>query len=144
MAPAPRPRQRRELRLAVHRGTPGGDALVRRHGPPSRLDHERRLYAITGGYVVRDPGLPTLAGRYVYGDAAPGLAAVAPLRRRQTTAARPRFRPALSSFGEDACGRLYAASVNGAVYRIQDGAPTPCTFPPPPAGRPAPTPPRRG
>ena len=24
--------------------------------------------SITGGYVVRDPGLPTLAGRYLYGD----------------------------------------------------------------------------
>src|SRR3954454_17212812 len=24
--------------------------------------------AITGGYVVRDPGLPTLNGRYIYGD----------------------------------------------------------------------------
>ena len=24
--------------------------------------------SITGGYVVRDPGLPTLVGRYIYGD----------------------------------------------------------------------------
>ena len=35
----------------------------------------------------------------------------------------------LSSFGEDACGRLYAASHAGPVYRIQDGAPTTCDLP---------------
>ena len=38
---------------------------------------------------------------------------------------------ALSSFGEDACGRIYAASLSGPVYRVQDGAPTPCTYPAP-------------
>jgi hypothetical protein len=32
----------------------------------------------------------------------------------------------LSSFGEDACGHLFAASVNGGVYRIQDGALSAC------------------
>ena len=33
--------------------------------------------SITGGYVVRDPGLPTLLGRYVYGDfCAPALRSV--------------------------------------------------------------------
>ena len=33
--------------------------------------------SITGGYVVRDPGLPTLLGRYVYGDfCASGLRSV--------------------------------------------------------------------
>jgi hypothetical protein len=91
--------------------------------------------AIVGGYVVRDPGLPTLNGRYVYGDyCQTGLRSTIP-----RTGADNRSEPAsldvpqLSSFGEDACARLYAASLNGPVYRIQDGAATPCTYAPPTA-----------
>ena len=36
--------------------------LEKTHGAPDNF------CSITGGYVVRDPGLPTLLGRYVYGD----------------------------------------------------------------------------
>jgi hypothetical protein len=91
--------------------------------------------SITGGFVVRDPGLPTLAGRYVYGDfcrttlrsvaLVPGSASGD--RAEQTLPAQ-----SPSSFGEDACGRVYVSMLpNGAhnagsVYRIEDGAPTPC------------------
>ena len=32
----------------------------------------------------------------------------------------------LSSFGEDACGRLFVASLAGPVYRLIDGALSPC------------------
>jgi len=89
--------------------------------------------AIIGGYVVRDPGLPTLAGRYLYGDAN-----LASLRSTTLVGDNDRAEPlpvaSLSSFGEDACGRLYAASHTGPVFRIQDGTPTPCTFPPPTPG----------
>jgi glucose/arabinose dehydrogenase len=85
------------------------------------------FHAIVGGYVVRDPGLPTLSGRYLYGDAALGS-----LRSVVLPNADDRAEPlpisALSSFGQDACGRVYAASLSGPVYRIQDGAPTPCPF----------------
>ena len=34
----------------------------------------------------------------------------------------------LTSFGEDSCGHLYAASLAGHVYRLQDGAVSPCTL----------------
>ena len=37
--------------------------------------------------------------------------------------------PALTSFGEDACGRVHIASLDGTVSRLQDGAPSPCSFP---------------
>jgi glucose/sorbosone dehydrogenase len=84
------------------------------------------FHAIIGGYVVRDPGLPTLNGRYLYGDAA-----LSSLRSVALPDTGDREEPLpisdLSSFGEDACGRLYAASLAGPVYRIQDGAPTLCT-----------------
>jgi hypothetical protein len=99
--------------------------------------------AVTGGYVVRDPGLPTLVGRYIYTDAyreemrslvlatpdATGDRAEASLRLASTV-----------SFGEDSCGHLYAASLAGTVARIHDGPVTACPDPPSPGPGPAPTP----
>jgi hypothetical protein len=98
---------------------------------------------IIGGYVVRDPSLVGLTGRYIYGDLAKsGLRSVvlgqggdAPVGVSVST---------LSSFGEDAAGCIYAASVgSGAVYRIAPNAnptPGPCALagsppPPPPAAK---------
>jgi glucose/arabinose dehydrogenase len=90
--------------------------------------------AIVGGYVVRDPGLPTLAGRYLYGDNASAPLRSVVLSNPATDAATGMSLPGLSSFGEDACGHLFAASVGGGgVYRIQDGALSPC-----PSGTPSP------
>jgi hypothetical protein len=85
--------------------------------------------AIVGGYAIRDPGLPTLNGRYIYGDNCnPSLWTTTP-----RTGAGDREEPAaldvsgLTSFGEDACGHIYAASINGPVYRIEDGPLSTCT-----------------
>jgi glucose/arabinose dehydrogenase len=76
--------------------------------------------SITGGYVVRDPSLPSLAGRYLYGDFCAGE-----LRSFVPSADRARGdRPlgvevsSLSSFGEDAAGRIYATSLDGPVFRL--------------------------
>ena len=92
--------------------------------------------AIVAGYVVRDPGLPTLNGLFLYGDHCDGNLYAAALG--QSAGAATGLQVAeLSSFGEDSCGRLYAASRSAdAVYRIQDGAPSPCG---PPAPAPADT-----
>jgi glucose/arabinose dehydrogenase len=76
--------------------------------------------AIVGGYVVRDPRLRPLLGRYVYGDfctgkvrsLTPGLGGA---RKDRGTGVRVRD---LSSFGEGADGSLYAASLDGPVYRF--------------------------
>jgi hypothetical protein len=76
--------------------------------------------AITGGYVVRDPALPELNGQYVYGDfCKPGLRAVT-LTPGGATGDRSLnlFVDGLASFGEDGCGRVYAVSLNGPVYRL--------------------------
>jgi hypothetical protein len=77
--------------------------------------------SVTGGYVVRDRSLPTLYGRYLYGDFCNG--------DLHSFTAKPGVKatddrsfglqvPSLSSFGEDAAGHVYAASLEGPVYRL--------------------------
>jgi glucose/arabinose dehydrogenase len=76
--------------------------------------------SVTGGYIVRDPGLRALAGQYVYGDYCLGrLRAVrlSPGTARGDHALGLRLSQ-LSSFGEDARGRVYATSLDGPVYRL--------------------------
>lgn len=76
--------------------------------------------SVTGGYVVRDPRLPSLAGRYLYADfcKSPLLSAV--LRPARATARRALGLdvPAVTSFGEDEAGRIYVVSQTGPVYRL--------------------------
>jgi glucose/arabinose dehydrogenase len=80
--------------------------------------------AVTGGYVVRDRGVPPLLGRYVYGDYCAGelrsFSAQPALRGGQATddSAAGLHVPALSSFGEDTAGHVYAVSLEGPVYRL--------------------------
>jgi glucose/arabinose dehydrogenase len=82
--------------------------------------HSAGWCSITGGYVVRDAALPELYGRYVYGDYCRGELYAASL----TASGASRVGPiglrvsGLSSLGEDGCGRLYAASIDGPVYRL--------------------------
>ena len=73
--------------------------------------------SITGGYVVRDVALPELAGTYLYGDNCTGAISGATLPAGTTRTLG--FTVAnVSSFGEDGCGRVYATSLGGAVYRF--------------------------
>jgi hypothetical protein len=94
--------------------------------------------AIVGGYVVRDPSLGGgLLGRYLYGDFCnPTLRSAQPAAGGLTDdRAEPLSVAGLTSFGEDACGRLYAASRGaGAVFRLEGPTPADCTPPPPPPG----------
>jgi hypothetical protein len=108
-------------------GPNGADAC----GHRATLSHSHPSFcAIVGGYVVRDPGLPTLNGRYLYGDNCNANLWSASLGSGPGTTTGLQV-SGLSSLGEDACGRLYAASLNGPVYRLQDGAPSPCDVPAP-------------
>ena len=80
--------------------------------------------SITGGYVARDQTLP-IAGRYVYGDFCTGglrSAVLAPAGATDDSALALDV-PALSSFGEDAAGRLYAVSLGGPVVRFRGAGP---------------------
>jgi glucose/arabinose dehydrogenase len=75
---------------------------------------------IIGGYVSRDPRLPSLRGRYVYADLCSGqLRSLVPHTRRASRDRLLGLRVGTpSSFGEDGRGRLYVASLEGPVYRL--------------------------
>jgi glucose/arabinose dehydrogenase len=77
--------------------------------------------SVTGGYVVRDPELESLYGRYIYGDFCEGELRSFPAKPGQPArddVALGVDVSALSSFGEDADGRIYATSLDGPVYRL--------------------------
>jgi len=83
--------------------------------------HDSGFCSITGGYIVRDRSVPSLYGRYVYGDLCEGRIRAATLRAGRRTSGRVLALhqvSQLSSFGEDAAGHVYAVSLGGPVYRI--------------------------
>jgi hypothetical protein len=103
--------------------------------PALSLPHSDGYSGVIGGFVVRDNGLPSLLGRYVFGDLSKGtvLSAVVGAGGGSDLRAESDLPVSnVSSFGEDACGHVYVASLDGPVSRIQDGAVSPCTAPPPP------------
>jgi glucose/arabinose dehydrogenase len=73
--------------------------------------------SITGGIVVRDPALKAWAGRYVFGDFCRGKVETAKLPGGKVSETGLKV-DQLSSFGEDARGRVYAVSLSGPVYRL--------------------------
>jgi hypothetical protein len=87
--------------------------------------------SITGGYVVRDPSLGNLYGRYVYADYCVGEirslalpATVGGIAGDDRSEGLGVVHPV--SFGEDSCGRVYVVSQGGTVYRFVGAAPTSC------------------
>jgi glucose/arabinose dehydrogenase len=83
--------------------------------------HASGFCSITGGYVVRDPNVPSLAGRYVYSDLCDSRIRSARLRSGVQTRGRVLNLPRVSqvaSFGEDGRGRVYVVSLAGPVYRL--------------------------
>ncbi|MFI5028358.1 MAG: PQQ-dependent sugar dehydrogenase [Solirubrobacterales bacterium] len=99
-------------------GTPDPGGTVK---PIFAYSHSRNgSCAIVGGYVVHDPRLPSLQGRYLYSDYCEGgLHSLLPRLGR----ARDDHRLGLSvqsptSFGEDDRGRIYVCSQLGPVYRL--------------------------
>jgi glucose/arabinose dehydrogenase len=86
--------------------------IVRSHGAGN--------CSITGGIVVRDRALAGLRGRYVFGDFCKGRVESARLSPGRARGVRRTSLEvsSLSSFGEDAQGRVYITSLDGPVYRI--------------------------
>jgi glucose/arabinose dehydrogenase len=91
------------------------------HVPPVIVrSHASGNCSITGGVFVRDRRLRGLRGRYLFGDYCKGRVESARLAAgRASGVRRTSLRvSSLSSFGEDAQGRVYVTSLDGPVYRI--------------------------
>lgn len=112
----------------------GGTAAPPPDGPdPAALTWPALVYshdsgcAVIGGPVVRDPGLPSLRGRMIYGDfcsstlrsAVPAVPVLTDDRPLGATIPAPKATsPALNGFGTDARGHVYLFSNRGPVYRL--------------------------
>lgn len=96
--------------------------------PIHDMAHDDGFCSVIGGYVARDASLGDLFGRYVYADLCegqirslvPGIPQASGDRLEGLAVNRP------VSFGEDACGRLYVASLNGPVSRLVGDDPSDC------------------
>jgi glucose/arabinose dehydrogenase len=75
---------------------------------------------IIGGYVVGDPRLPSLHGRYLYADLCEGeLRSLVPHLTRATGDRKLGLSiESPTSFGEDNAHRVYVSSLTGPVYRL--------------------------
>jgi glucose/arabinose dehydrogenase len=94
--------------------------------PLVSIAHDTGWCSIIGGVTWRDPRVPALAGRYLYGDYCAGTVASLVLRDGRVVGGGELgvSVPATSSFGVDGAGRVYVTSTNGGVYRLDPRAPT--------------------
>lgn len=99
-------------------GTPDPGGTIK---PIFAYPHSRgNSCSVIGGYVVRDPRLAGLRGRYVYADLCEGqLRSLVPhLKRASGDRKLGLDVSSPSSFGEDQQQRLYVTSLEGPVYRL--------------------------
>ena len=89
---------------------------------PPLLDipHENEICSVIGGVVARDPRIPALNGRYLYGDLCSGHITAVALDGTRVAASEDLELevPQLTSFGVDAVGRVYVTSLTGDVFRL--------------------------
>jgi hypothetical protein len=98
-----------------------GGSLHHSTKPIFEYSHSNGRCAITGGYVVRDPRLGSLDGRYLYADLCDGdIRSLIPRKHgaRGDRSLRVGSHPQITSFGVDQRKRIYVATLGGAVYRL--------------------------
>lgn len=78
--------------------------------------------SITGGYVYRGTAIPSLQGKYIYGDYVTGnIWALTPIEgEKYSNALLLKHKGTISSFGEDSASELYVCSYgDGKIYRLE-------------------------
>lgn len=91
--------------------------------PIFTYDHTDSRCAVLGGYIVRDPTLTALNGRYLYGDLCtgevrsfiPNVSTQRAMRDEPTGIVLPR----ISSFGQGFDGQIYLVELAGNVSRLE-------------------------
>jgi hypothetical protein len=96
---------------------------IARHDKPAlQYGHSGSRCSIIGGYVVRDPRIKRLRGRYVYGDYCSGELRSFRPTRKGSRGDRPLGvgrRPGFTSFGTDARDRIYVVELErGRISRL--------------------------
>lgn len=88
--------------------------------PLLEIPREDGVCALIGGVVARDPRLPALDGRYLYGDFCSGKITAIAVEDGHVTASGDLglVVPELTGFGVDGRGRMYVMSLSGDVYRL--------------------------
>ncbi|MEX0993023.1 MAG: PQQ-dependent sugar dehydrogenase [Solirubrobacterales bacterium] len=89
--------------------------------PVLEYSHAGGGCSVTGGVVVNDSRLPSLRGRYIYGDFCKGQLRSFKIVNGRATGDRSLglHVDSLSSFGTDGRGRVYVTSLSGPVYRVR-------------------------
>jgi glucose/arabinose dehydrogenase len=100
-----------------------GEAPPSSRDPLLEIDHKAGDCAVIGGHVYRGRAIPLLTGVYVYGDSCnPRLRALVSRDGRVAAQRDLGIRvQALTTFGEDPSGEIYAAARGGTVYRLVRG-----------------------
>jgi hypothetical protein len=79
--------------------------------------------SVTGGYVHRGPSAPKWRGLYIGGDFCGRLFVLNVKGKVKLAKVTPRM---ISSFGEDAAGRMFATDLtSGKVFRVKISGPRP-------------------
>jgi hypothetical protein len=91
--------------------------------PIWEYSHDSGRCSITGGFVSRSPELPSLAGKYIYGDYCTGDIWVLTPGASNQYLLDAAFN--ISSFGEDRFGTIYVCNHGGKIYRLTTNLPGP-------------------
>jgi glucose/arabinose dehydrogenase len=90
--------------------------------PVHTYEHGSAGRSITGGFVYRGSGLAGLVGRYIFADFVSGnIWALdgAPSGGSRVAELLIAGGPSVSSFGEDADGRLYVCAFDGRIHQLE-------------------------
>jgi glucose/sorbosone dehydrogenase len=101
---------------------PGPSSCTPMNYFPPTYDYPSGPDVVIGGYLVRDPALPSFVGQYLFGRFDTGI-----IMKLGPGAAPPETDtglnvPNVSGFGEDGVGHLYATSLGGEVYRLGESS----------------------
>jgi glucose/arabinose dehydrogenase len=86
--------------------------------PVAEYDHSGGRCSVTGGYVYRGDGNPSLRGHYVFADFCSGEMWAMDAEQRSEVMRIMEGGPVIASFAEDIDGEVYALSFDGRIYRL--------------------------